>query len=76
MLMIVVALRSSVRGLQKKLDECQLTYTETHSKLMADLTRLWEQDRISHIGPLMNGFIKHEKKFASAYGEALNTIQV
>lgn len=60
---------------QKKLDEVQLTYNDVHTKLMADLNKLWETERVKAIGPLMTQFINAERKFAQAYTEALAQIK-
>lgn len=61
---------------QKKLDEVQVTYTDAHDKLMSDLAKLWDVDRIKTMGPILSTFIKQEKKFASAYNDSLELIKV
>jgi hypothetical protein len=59
----------------KKLEEIQITYSDTHGKLMADLNRILEADRIKFAGPVMNNFVKQEKKMAAAYSEAMTQIK-
>ena len=60
---------------RKKLEEVQITYSETHTKLMADLNRILETDRIKFAGPVMNNFVKQEKKMADAHSEAMAHIK-
>ena len=49
----------------------QMTFTDLNTRLMNDLHLLWEDERISKMGPIMQRFLAHEKKIAETYGGGL-----
>lgn len=57
-------------------EEIRASYTELNTRIMGELNRLWEADRVRVMGPIMCRFIAQEKKVAEAYTEALQQIKV
>jgi len=57
-------------------EEVRSSYTELNTRLMFELGRLWESDRVRAMGPIMQTFIAQEKKVAEAYLQALNQIKI
>lgn len=59
----------------RKLEEIRLQYDEAHTRLMADLARLWDQERMVNLGPLLREFTQQEQQFAGAYSRAVDNIR-
>lgn len=61
---------------QKKLDEIRLAYEDVHNRMMGDIARLWESERLRQVGPLLHEFIRQERAMAQAYADALANIKL
>jgi hypothetical protein len=60
---------------QKKLAESEVMFHEINSKLLQDLRELWSVERIARMGPLLQRFLAHERKFAELYTQALAQVK-
>lgn len=73
---LVMHLLLCVRVVHCCAEEIRASYTELNTRIMGELNRLWEADRVRVMGPIMCRFIAQEKKMAEAYTEALQQIKV
>jgi len=60
---------------QKKLAESEVMFHEINTKLLQDLRELWNVERIARMGPLLQRFLAHERKFAELYTQALAQVK-